>query len=60
MKHRKLSIKLTEKQFLLLNTYQLHILEEFGERKTKQQIIMELLLPILQVTDNSVTMGGAL
>lgn len=59
MKHRKISIKLTDREFLLLNTYQLHLLEEYGERKTKQQIIMELLLPVLRVTDECHTLGGA-
>jgi hypothetical protein len=59
MKHRKISIKLTDREFLLLNTYQLHLLEEYGERKTKQQIIMELLLPVLRVTDECNTLGGA-
>ena len=59
MKHRKISIKLTDREYLLLNTYQLHLLEEHGERKTKQQIIMELLFPILQSTDESHTFGGA-
>ena len=58
MKHRKISIKLTDREFLLLNTYQLHLLEEYGERKTKQQIIMELLNPILMVTDESYSFGG--
>ena len=58
MKHRKISIKLTEDQFLLLNTYQLHILEISGQSKSKQEIIMELLLPILNVTEQSFSFGG--
>lgn len=58
MKHKKLSIKLTEKQFLLLNAYQLFLLEEFGANKTKQEIMLELLLPIFQTCDESYTFGG--
>ncbi len=58
MKHRKISIKLTDKEFLLLNTYQLHLLEN-GQKKTKQEIIMELLFPILNVTEESFSFGGA-
>ena len=59
MKHRKISIKLTDREFLLLNTYQLHILQEYGEKKTKQQIIMELLFPILNNTEEVYSFGGA-
>ena len=59
MKHRKISIKLTEEQFLLLNTYQLQLLEISGENKSKQQIIMELLLPILNITEEFFTYGGS-
>lgn len=59
MQNKKISIKLSAREYLLLNTYQLHILEELGENKTKQQIIMELLEPILQLTDESYTFGGS-
>ena len=59
MKYRKISIKLTEEQFLLLNTYQLQLLEISGENKSKQQIIMELLLPILNITEEFFTYGGS-
>lgn len=59
MKYKKLSIKLTEKQFLLLNAYQLHILEEHGINKSKQEIMLQLLLPILQTCEESYTFGGA-
>mgnify|MGYP003654519236 CR=1 FL=1 len=58
MKHRKISIKLTEEQFLLLHTYQLQLLEISGENKSKQQIIMELLLPILNITEYAFSYGG--
>ena len=59
MKYKKLSIKLTEQQFLLLNIYQVHLLEEYGQNKTKQQIMLELLAPILQATDEAYTAGGS-
>lgn len=58
MKYKKLSIKLTPEQFLLLNIYQIHILEEYGENKTKQEIMIDLLKPILDATDNAYTSGG--
>ena len=59
MKNKKLSITLTPHQYLLLNTYQVLILEKYGERRTKQQIFMELLWPILQQIEDGYTFGGA-
>ena len=58
MKHHKLSIKLTEEQYKLLNAYQVLMMDELGTWKTKQDIMIELLLPILRITDESVSFGG--
>lgn len=59
MKYKKISIKLTEEQYKLFNAYQLHCLEEYGMNKSKQQIVMELLFPILKEVQESYSFGGS-
>ena len=58
-KYKKVSIKLTDHEFMLLNAYLLHLQSEYGECKTKQQLLKELLTPILSATEEAYTFGGS-
>lgn len=58
-KYKKVSLKLTNQEFMLFNAYLLHLQSEYGVCKTKQQLLKELLTPILQATEEAYTFGGS-
>ena len=55
MEYKRITLKLTPREYLLLNTYLLWIQEQTGQYKTKQQALYELLHPVLQLVDECYT-----
>jgi hypothetical protein len=54
---KRITLKLSKQEHLLLNAYLLHIQSEYGVCKTKQELLRELLTPILQATEEAYSFG---
>ena len=52
---KRITVKLTKQQFLKLSAYQLTLLQELGEKPSKQEIFVELLEAHLQDIDVNYT-----